>query len=196
MIVDARPHLDLFDLDDLLALACLSGFFLFLVFVFAVVEHLGHGRTGIGRNLDQIKARGHGAGERIGNRHHADIITIFIDQSHFADPDVLIYPWTGWLALRRGPHWASYWAVSFVCFRSRAMTPLAASALSIEAAVASRDIRKETAASQVSGPIYLVSFAPTEPPTPGLTLTRSLSASARRSRGSRARACRAVSRRR
>ena len=48
VIVDAGPHLDLFDLDDLLSLARLGGLLLLLVFVFAVVEDLGHRRVGIG----------------------------------------------------------------------------------------------------------------------------------------------------
>src|SRR5262249_4062186 len=117
MIIDARSHLDLFDFDDLLPLACLGGLFLLLVLEFAVVEHLGHGRTGVGGYLHQIEPRSHGSGEGVGNRHHANIVTILIDQPDFADPDVLVYPWTGWLALWRGPHWASYWAVSFDSFR-------------------------------------------------------------------------------
>src|SRR5262249_8102071 len=107
-----------FDLDNFLALARLGRLFLLLILVFAVIEHLGHGRLGIRRNLNQIEPRGRGPRQRLGNRHHADIITIFIDQSHFADPDVLIHPWTSGLALRRGPHWASYRAVSFSSCRS------------------------------------------------------------------------------
>ena len=41
VIVDAGPHLDLFDLDDLLVLARLGGLLLLLVFVLAVIEDLG-----------------------------------------------------------------------------------------------------------------------------------------------------------
>src|SRR5262245_26124226 len=120
MIVDAGAHFDFFDLDDLLALARLGGFFLLLIFVFAVIQHLGHRWVGVGRNLNQIEPRRHSTRQRVGNRYYAYIIAIFIDQSHFADPDVLIHPWTSGLALRRGPHWASYWAVSFNGLRSQA----------------------------------------------------------------------------
>ena len=55
VIVDARAHLDLFDLDDLLLLARLGGLLLLLVFVFAVVEDLGDRRIGVGRDLDQVE---------------------------------------------------------------------------------------------------------------------------------------------
>ncbi len=47
MIVDARTHLDLFDLDDLLVLAGFGSFFLFLVFELAEIEDLADGRLGI-----------------------------------------------------------------------------------------------------------------------------------------------------
>src|SRR6185295_3577029 len=63
MIVDTWAHFDLFDLDDLLPLARLGGLFLLLIFVFAVVQHLGHRWVGVGRNLNQIEARRRGTRE-------------------------------------------------------------------------------------------------------------------------------------
>jgi hypothetical protein len=54
VIIDVRPHLDLFDLDRLLLLASLGGFLLFLVFEFAVVENFSDRRVCIGRDLDEI----------------------------------------------------------------------------------------------------------------------------------------------
>ena len=55
--VDVRAHLDLFDLDDLLVLACLGRLLLVGVFELAEIEDLDDWRFGIGRDLDEIQAR-------------------------------------------------------------------------------------------------------------------------------------------
>jgi hypothetical protein len=47
VIVDARPHLDFLELDDLLVLASFGRFFLLLEFVFAEIEDLANGRLGV-----------------------------------------------------------------------------------------------------------------------------------------------------
>jgi hypothetical protein len=56
VIVDGRAHLDLLDLDDLLLLAGLVGFFLLFVFELAVVHQLDDGRLGLRRDFDEIEA--------------------------------------------------------------------------------------------------------------------------------------------
>jgi len=53
--IDARAHLDLFDLDDLLLLAGLVLALLGLVLVLAVIEDLGDRRDGRRRDLDQVE---------------------------------------------------------------------------------------------------------------------------------------------
>ncbi len=55
MGVDVRPHLDFFDLDDLLVLASFGRLLLVGVFQLAEIEDLGDRRFRIGRNLDEIE---------------------------------------------------------------------------------------------------------------------------------------------
>src|SRR3546814_15896350 len=52
--VDARPHLDLFDLDDLLPLAGLVLLLLRLVLEAAEVEDLAHRRIAVAGHLDEV----------------------------------------------------------------------------------------------------------------------------------------------
>src|SRR3546814_15456114 len=52
--VDARPHLDLFDLDDLLPLAGLVLLLLRLVLEAAEVEDLAHRRIGVAGDLAEV----------------------------------------------------------------------------------------------------------------------------------------------
>lgn len=54
MTIDVWAQLDLFDFDDLLLFPRLVLLFLLLVLVFTVVEDLGDGRVGIGRNFYEI----------------------------------------------------------------------------------------------------------------------------------------------
>src|SRR5256714_882083 len=56
VIVDHRPQLDLLDLDDLLLLAGLGGFFLRGIFELPVVHDLANGRIIVRRNLDKVHA--------------------------------------------------------------------------------------------------------------------------------------------
>src|SRR5256885_2241175 len=109
------PHLDLFDLAVFLLLAGLGGLLLLLVFVFAVIENLGHGRIGVRRYLDEVEPGFDGLSQRIGGRDHADVGSRVVDQADFADADIFVHPRTGWLALRRGSHWTTYVAVSIGC---------------------------------------------------------------------------------
>ncbi len=56
MVVDIRPHLDLFDLNDFLLLFRFGFFLLLLILVFAVIKNLANRRLRIWRNFHQIKA--------------------------------------------------------------------------------------------------------------------------------------------
>jgi hypothetical protein len=88
VIVDVRPHLDLFDLDDLLPLARLVGALLRLVLELADVEDLADGRVRIGRDLDQVEAGRVGAGEGVADRDDPDIFAILIDEPDLSDVDL------------------------------------------------------------------------------------------------------------
>jgi len=115
VIVDAGPHLDLFDFDDLLPLAGFCGLLLLLIFVFAVVEDLGHWWSGIRRYLDEVEAGFDSAGQGIGNRDNTKILAGLVDQADFAGADIFIHPRTGWLALWRGSHGTTYVQLSIGC---------------------------------------------------------------------------------
>ena len=101
VIVDARAHLDLFDLDDLLTLAGLGGFLLLLVLEFAIVEDLADGRLGVGRNLHEIEPGLLGTLHGVETAHNADILIGFVDQTDVSSPDRLIDPRAGCFALGR-----------------------------------------------------------------------------------------------
>ena len=90
MIVDGRAQLDLLDLDDLLLLARLGGFFLHFVFVFAVIHQLAHGRFGIGRNFDQIEAGFFGKKDSVARGHDAAHFALGIDNANLASRDAAI----------------------------------------------------------------------------------------------------------
>src|SRR5215831_14887525 len=115
VIVDAGPHLDLFDFDDLLPLAGFCRLLLLLVFVLAVVEDLGHRRRGIRRYLDKVEAGFGSAGQGIGNGDNTKILAGVVDQADFAGADIFIHPRTGWLALWRGSHGTTYVQLSIGC---------------------------------------------------------------------------------
>ena len=66
--IGVRSELDLFDFDDLLLFARFGFALLGLVFEFAEIHDLAHGRVGIGRNLDQVQSSffGHFHGAAVG----------------------------------------------------------------------------------------------------------------------------------
>src|SRR5262249_37599265 len=115
VIIDAGPHLDLFDFDDLLALARFGGLLLLLVFVFAVIEDLGHGRRGVRRYLDEVETGIDRAGQGISHGDDTKVLAGMVNQADFAGADIFIHPRTGWLALGRGSHGTTYVALSIGC---------------------------------------------------------------------------------
>src|SRR5215831_18509353 len=119
VIIDAGPHLDLFDFDDLLALAGFGGLLLLLVFVFAVIEDLGHGRGGVRRYLDEVETGIDRAGQGISHGDDTKVLAGLVNQADFAGADIFIHPRTGWLALGRGSHWTTYVALSIGCCTGR-----------------------------------------------------------------------------
>ncbi|HEY3637048.1 MAG TPA: hypothetical protein VGK90_02770 [Rhizomicrobium sp.] len=93
VIVDRRAHLDLLDLDDLLLLARLGGFFLLFVFEFPVVHEFGHGRGSFRRNFDEIEPLFF----RDGAGFVGSDLTIFVpvcsDEQEAACVNLLIHAW-------------------------------------------------------------------------------------------------------
>lgn len=83
MIIGTRPHLDLFDLNDLLLLAGFGFALLLFIFELAEIHDLTHGRFRIRRNLDQIKTCFFGHFHGAGGRNNAYIFAICADQANF-----------------------------------------------------------------------------------------------------------------
>src|SRR5690606_22175225 len=72
------------------------------------VENFTHGRVGVRRHLYKIKPCGTGALECLEAAYNAQVLPVFIDQSHLSGPDRLVDPWACGLALRRAPnHWSA-----------------------------------------------------------------------------------------
>jgi hypothetical protein len=90
VVVDVRAHLDLFDLDDLLALARLVGPLLRLVLELADVEDLADRRVRVGRDLDEVEPGRVGAGERVADRNDPDIFAILIDETDLGYVDLSV----------------------------------------------------------------------------------------------------------
>jgi hypothetical protein len=90
VIVDHRPQLDLFDLDDLLLLARFGRFLLRLIFVFAVIENFADRRNRIGCDLDQIEPGLLRHGNRCADLGDAFVASVLIDELDLADADLLV----------------------------------------------------------------------------------------------------------
>ena len=107
MVVDARAQLDLFDLDDFLALARLVLLLLDLVFVFAEVEDLADRGLGLGGDLDQIEAGLLGALQRLTDRDYAGQLAVGADQADLRQTDFVIDART-FAAGRKVDGWTGY----------------------------------------------------------------------------------------
>jgi hypothetical protein len=90
MDVDVRPHLDFLDLDRLLLLAGLGSLLLGLVLVPAIVEQLGDGRDGIGRDLDEVQTGLLGELKGAVDRDGAVVDTLRVDQLDFGDTNLFV----------------------------------------------------------------------------------------------------------
>src|SRR6185312_10501885 len=86
MIIDAGPHLDLFQLDDFLVLARFGCFFLFLEFEFSKIKNFAYRRFGVRRNLYEIEADTLSAGKGIKFCDDADILSGLVDEAAFPGP--------------------------------------------------------------------------------------------------------------
>jgi len=92
MIGGLRTETDFFDLDGLLSLL---GFFLFFgpfVHELPVIHHPANWRVCLGGNFDQIKIFIVSGLECLLNRHHSNILSVSVDQTHFWGANLLIYP--------------------------------------------------------------------------------------------------------
>jgi hypothetical protein len=90
VIVDHRPQLDLFDLDDLLLFTGFGGFLLRLIFVLAVIENFANRRNRIGRDFYQVEPGFLRHGKRCIDFGNAFVGTVFIDELDLADADLLV----------------------------------------------------------------------------------------------------------
>jgi hypothetical protein len=114
--VDRRAHLDFLDLDGLLLLARLGGFFLRLELVLAVVEDFDDGRARVGRNLYQVKAGVFGQLARFLYVDDSAVLTFMVDQLDFGYPNLVVDP--GPFLDRRGStKWSANGQFSLRCCR-------------------------------------------------------------------------------
>src|SRR5690606_15609614 len=90
VVVDVGTHLDLLDLDGLLALASLGGLLLALIFHLAEVGDLAHRRLGVGHDLDKIHAGVFRGKQRIIDRNDATVHTLGIDKLHLRNANLEI----------------------------------------------------------------------------------------------------------
>jgi len=85
-----RSELDLFDLDDLLLFAGFRFALLGLVFEFAEIHDLAHGRIGIGRDLDQVQTRFLGHFHGATGRDNPDVFAVGTNQADFVRADIFV----------------------------------------------------------------------------------------------------------
>jgi hypothetical protein len=90
VVVDVRPHLDLFDLNDFLFLLGFSFLFLLLIFVFAVIEDLAYGRGRIRRDLNKIEACLRCDSYRLIGGNDAAFFTLVINKKNLRNINVFI----------------------------------------------------------------------------------------------------------
>jgi hypothetical protein len=115
--VDVRPHLDLFDLDDLLLFLRLGLFLLLLVFEFSEIEDLADGRLGSRGDFDQIETRGLRDFNRLRGRNDAALLASFVDQKDLWNAYLLVDAGAVAAGFRGGGGgWsAGYGLISFGC---------------------------------------------------------------------------------
>jgi hypothetical protein len=90
VIVDHRPQLDLFDLDDLLLFAGFGGLLLRLIFILAEIENFANRRNRIGRDLYQVEPGLLRHGKRCIDLGDAFVGTVLVDELDLADADLLV----------------------------------------------------------------------------------------------------------
>ncbi len=90
MLARPRSQADLLDLDNLLRLSRLAFLLLLVELVFAKVEQAADRRHGIGRDLNQVQTAVEGQPERLLDREDAELVALFVDDPHLADPNLLI----------------------------------------------------------------------------------------------------------
>jgi hypothetical protein len=90
VVVDGRPHLDLFDLDDLLPFARFGRFLLLFVFVFPVVHKLDYGRLRSRRYFDKVEASFLRYGEGLVDADLAELLAFRSDEQDGARFDFFV----------------------------------------------------------------------------------------------------------
>ena len=92
MLIDGRPELNLFGLGLPGFLPGLFHLALFLVLQLVIIHNLADGRTRIGSNFHQVEFRFFRHPESFFRRYDANLVSLRIDKSNFANADVLINP--------------------------------------------------------------------------------------------------------
>src|SRR5438477_12267508 len=90
VLIDARPELDLFDLDHLLVLLGLPSALLLLVLILAEVHDPADGRDRRRRDLHQIQALGPRERKRLRRRHDAQLRARVVNDSNLAHPNPFV----------------------------------------------------------------------------------------------------------
>jgi len=90
VVVDVRPHLDLFDLDDLLMLARLGGLLLVGVFQLAEIEDLDDRRNGIWGDFDEVEPGFFSRQQCLVDGNIAAVVSVGIDKLNARDTNVEI----------------------------------------------------------------------------------------------------------
>jgi hypothetical protein len=86
----AKPNF--LDRAGLLALLTFPLLACLVVLELAVVKDLGDRRLGIRRNLHQVKAAPARHCQGLLCRNYANLLTVFVNQANFADPDLIVDP--------------------------------------------------------------------------------------------------------
>ena len=90
VLVDLRPELDLFDVDDLLVLLRLARPLLLLVLILPEIHDPADGRHGGGGDLHQVQPLLLGDDEGLRRRHDAELLPVIVDDPNFPDADAFV----------------------------------------------------------------------------------------------------------
>ncbi len=155
VIVDARPHLDFFDLDDLLIFARFSLLLLLLVLEFAVVQDFADRRLRIGGDLDKVETRVSRSLQGVKFADDSDVLSSLVDQSHVAGPDLVVDLGPGWLARRRGSHRFADGSNSSCCCNARLAILVLLAGLWAGQTIIAENWEKRVPSQAVAGPYNL-----------------------------------------
>src|SRR5271163_1382494 len=109
VIVDARPQLDLFDLDDLLTLTLLGRLLLLEEAEFAEIENFADRRARVGDDLHEIQRGVFRQLDGIREIRHAAIVALGVYELDLDGANIAINPRAAFLRRRDGLHGTTNW---------------------------------------------------------------------------------------